>query len=169
MANTKHHNKNTIYTRNIDSIVEGTRLSNITLFDATEEETDLHMIKAIKLCVSIPTLNNRAFTNEIGKLDILMHDFERIACFLISNEPVFTQTRLSKQLKLERFKILSDFKNREYARATGTYIYELGQLVKAVFLIDRNDKVLYAKYYDDLYSNIDFNELSEVIKKALDE
>lgn len=168
MANNKHHNKNTIYTRNIDPIPCGTRLGNIVLFDNKEEEIDLHMLKSLKLCISIPTLNNRAFTNEICKLDTLMNDFEQLDCYLITNEPVFTQSRLSKPLKLTRFNIISDFKNREYARATGTYIYELGQLVKSVFLIDRNDKVVFVKYYDDLYSNIDFNELAQAIKKAQD-
>ncbi|MDD3049213.1 MAG: hypothetical protein PHQ89_04480 [Bacilli bacterium] len=169
MANNKHHNKNTIYTRNIDPIQVNTRLSNIVLFDNKEEEIDLHMIKSLKLCISIPTLNNRAFTNEISKLDILLKDYEQVAFFLITNEPVFTQTRMSKPFKLERFNIISDFKKREYARATGTYIYELGQLVKSVFLIDRNDKVVYVKYYDDLYSNIDFNELAQAIKEAQDQ
>ncbi|NBK98719.1 MAG: redoxin domain-containing protein [Erysipelotrichia bacterium] len=168
MANNKHYNKNTIYTRNIDPIMKGTRFSNIVLYDNKEEEVDLHMIKALKLCVSIPTFTNRSFTNDLAKLDILMKDFEEVACFAISNEPVFTQNRLCKPLKLEKMQILSDFKNREYARASGTYIYELGQLVKSVFLIDRNDKVHYVKYYDDLYSNFDLNEIAKAIKEAQD-
>lgn len=168
MANYKHTHKNTIYTRNIDPILAGTRLGGITLFNQKEEEYNLFDNKRLKLCLSLPTLASRAFQNEASKLDILMKDFLSVDYFIISNEPVFTQKRLSKPLKLEKAILLSDFKNREYARATGTYIYELGQLVKAIFLLDKNARVIYVKYYDDLYSNIDLNTVAEQIKKALE-
>ncbi len=168
MGNNKQQQKNTIYTRNLEPIAAGYRFGNVTLFDKDEEELDLFEIKHLKLCVSIPTLNNRAFTNDVAKLDILLKDFDKLKCYLISNESVFTQTRLSKPLQLERFELLSDYKNREYARVSGTYIYELGQLVKSVSLIDKNGNLLYIRYYDDLYSNFDLNETADAIKKALD-
>lgn len=168
MGNNKQQHKNTIYTRNLEPIEAGFRFGNITLFDKDEEEFDLFDVKHVKLCVSIPTLNNRAFTNDIAKLDILLKDFEKLKCYLITNEPAFTQMRLSKPLHLERFELLSDYKNREFARASGTYIYELGQLVKFVSLVDKQGNVLYVRYYDDLYSNFDLNETAEAIKKALD-
>lgn len=159
---------NTIYTRNIEPLTSGFRLSNIVLFDAKEEEIDLHMIKGAKLCVSIPTFKNDIFTKELEQLDIICKEFEDLHCFAISNEPVFTQYRLTKGLHFEKFKILSDFKNREYARSTGTYIYELSELVKSVFLIDRNDKILFVKYYDDLYTPIDFNEIHKALLTAFE-
>lgn len=155
-----------IYTRNSDPLYEGVKLPNIVLFDANEEELDLHMIKSTKLCISIPTLKNDMFIKEITQLDEITKEFEDLQCFAISNEPVFTQHRLTKQVKLEKFKILSDFKNREYARNTGTYIYELEQLVKAILIIDRNDRIIYARYYDDLISAIDMNEIHEALKKS---
>ena len=168
MGNNKQHTKNTIYTRNLEALSAGVRFSNITLFDKEEEELDLLDVKHLKLCVSIPTLSNRAFTNDVAKLDILLNDFDKLKCYLISNESVFTQNRLAKPLQLQRFELLSDYKNREYARATGTYIYELGQLVKSVSLIDKQGNLLYVRYYDDLYSNFDLNEIADAIKKALD-
>lgn len=166
MANNKNHQKNTIYTRNLEPLQEGYRLSNIVLYDRNEEEIDLHMIKGLKVCITIPTLSNRTFTNELSKLDLILKEFENIECFIISNEPVYTQTRLSKPCKFEKFNIISDFKKREYARNTGTYIYEISQLVKSILIIDRNDKIIYARYIDDLYSYFDHNEIHETLRKA---
>lgn len=166
MANNKNHHKNTIYTRNLEPLTEGYRLSNIVLYDQNEEEIDLHMIKSLKVCITIPTFTNRSFVNELSKLDLILKDFEDVECYIISNEPVFTQTRLTKACKFEKFKIISDFKKRDYARNTGTYIYELSQLVKSILIIDRNDKIVYARYIDDLYSYFDHNEIHETLKKA---
>lgn len=168
MANENKQIKNPIYTRNIEPLCEGHFFSTINVYDANEEELDLHGIKQLKLYVCIPTFKNSFYINECAKLDTLLQDFENMQSFIISNEPVFTQSRLLKGTKFQSLQIVSDFKNREFARATGTYIYETSSLVKAVFIVSNNEKLVYSKYFDDLYSNIDLNEIANVLHQELD-
>lgn len=156
--------KNNIYTRNLEPLKPGIFFSNLQLFTTHDEEFDLHDVKKLKVYITIPTFKNSFFPKEIAKIDAQSEIFENVEFFVISNEPTYTQYRLSKTYKFKKFKVLSDFKNREFARATGTYIYELSQLVKAVFIVSDNDKLLYAKYYDDLYSNIILEQLFKEIK-----
>lgn len=168
MANEKKQVTNPIYTRNTDPLNEGHFFSNINVYDAKEEELDLHTIKQAKLYVSIPTFKNSFFINECAKLDTILQDYENISSYVISNEPVFTQSRLLKGNALKKLQVISDFKNREFARATGTYIYELSSLVKAIFIVNSNDKLVYVKYFDDLYSNFDLNEIAKEIQSVLE-
>jgi len=157
--------KKPIYTRNLDPIMVGNRLPNIIVNDNREEEIDLHSIKKNKVYISIPSFGNHAIMKEITKLDSIFKDYEDIDFYLISNESVFTQKRLGSSRKLKTFKFLSDFKLRNFARYTGTYIYEISSLVKSVFIVDESDEVKLAEYYDDLYSNIDVKKITNTINK----
>ena len=154
-----------LYTRNLEPLEEGYRLPAMTLFNAEEEEFNLNDDRSVKVYVTIPTFENKVFPNEVYKLDIILKEFPSLNAYIISNEPVYTQKRLSKPYKFDKFRILSDFKNREFARNTGTYIYELSLLVKSIFIVDKNDRILYVRYFDDLYSNFNFNEINNTIKE----
>ncbi|MDF9824581.1 thiol peroxidase [Breznakia sp. PF5-3] len=160
--------KKHLYTRNLEPITAGTRLPNIVIFDNHEEEIDLHMIKKNKVYITVPSFGNHAIMNEIAKLDTIFKDFEDIDFYLISNEPVYTQKRLGSSKKLKTFKFLSDFKLRNFARYTGTYIYEISSLVKSIFIINEYDEIKYVQYYDDLYSNIDANIVVKELNNLLD-
>ena len=155
--------KKPIYTRNLEPLVSGNRLPNIIINDTREEEIDLHTIKKNKVYISIPSFGNHAIMKEIAKLDVIFNDYEDIDFYLISNEPVYTQKRLGSGKKLKTFKFLSDFKLRNFARYTGTYIYEISSLVKSVFIVNDNNEIKLVEYYDDLYSNIDINKVTKII------
>lgn len=158
--------KETIYTRNSEPMSAGIKLQNISIYNEKEEEIDLHLLKKKKLYVTIPSLEDQAIMKEIALLDEKLTDIQEYQCFLISNEPVFTQTRLARNYKIKNFNLLSDYKNNNFARNTGTYIYEIGKLVKAVFIVDEDDLIIDVKYYDDNYSSIDTEELLKKLGKT---
>ena len=154
-----------IYTRNIEPLKIGVRLPNIGIYNKNEEKVDLHTIKRKKVYISVPSFANRPIMNEISKLDIILKDYPDFDYYIVSNESVFTQNRLLRQYRFKTFTNLSDFKEMNFARYTGTFIYEIEQLVKAIFITSEDDTLLFVKYYDDLYSNIDLNEITNIIKK----
>lgn len=156
------------YTRNLDPLNEGYRMPAMALFDTNEEEYTLGNEKNIKVYITLPSMQERSNLDEIEKLEILLKEFTSLNCYLITNEPVFTQTRLTQSRKLEKFRILSDFKNREFARNTGTYIYEISALVKSIFIVDRNDRILYVKYFEDLKEKFDFNIINDFLQNAIE-
>lgn len=157
-------NKKRAYTRNAESINTGFQLANIGLFDSNEEEYFILDNKGLKVCITYPTFSNQYYTRELSKLDTLLKEYSKITCYAITNEPVFTQKRLTKSSKLEKFNVLSDFKKRDFARNTATYIYELSQLVKACFIFNDQGKVLYVRYYEDLQEALDINEIIKFIE-----
>ncbi len=156
-------NKNRIYTRNSEPLQKGDPLINFSLFDQQEAEHSLQDHKGIKVVFSIPTFSNQHYAKELRKLDFVLKNHTKIACYAISNEPVFTQKRLTKSCSFEKIQILSDFKDRNFARYTGTYIYELSQLVKACLIIDDHGKILFTQYIDDLQAPFDSQSIAEIL------
>ncbi len=122
--------------------------------------------KGLKVIFSFPTLGNQYYQKELHKLDTILKEY-KVYCYAISNEPVFTQKRVTKPCKLEHIQFLSDFKKREFARHSGTYIYELSQLVKSCFIIDNHGHILYVKYHDNLQENFDINSIVKVLEEKL--
>ncbi|MFV0381463.1 MAG: hypothetical protein ACK5KR_04500 [Breznakia sp.] len=159
--------KEVIYTRNLPPLQKGDKLSSILIYNHQEEELDLHMLKTKKVYITIPSFTNQSIVNELSKLEAVFEQYKDIHFYLLSNEPVFTQKRLTKSRKFKVFKLLSDFKNRDFARHTGTYIYEISALVKSIFVVDDTDTIRFVKYYEDLYSNIDANEVKKYLDKLL--
>lgn len=158
-----------IYTRNSDNLKINQKLETINLYNKNDEIICLNTLKEPKLLISIPSLADKAIMLEICKIDEILNNYN-IKAFLISNENILTQNKLIKNYKLKNIEVLSDFCIRDFARNTGTFIYEIEALVKAVFVIDTNNKIKFIKYYDDLYSNINLNELNnELIKIKNDE
>lgn len=162
------NNSTSLYTRNLDPLEVGYRLPAMTLFNPDENEFNLNDDRSVKVYVTIPTFENKNFANDAFKLETILKEYPNLNAYLISNEPVYTQKRLSKQYHYEKFRILSDFKNREFARNTGTYIYELSQLVKAIFIVDKSERILYVSYYDDLYSRFNLNEINKALKEIFE-
>ena len=165
---TSHPKAKPIYTRNIENVEAGTRLSAMALYDKDENEYLLLDNKETKLVLTYPTLNNKHVLNEIQKIEKVLEEIPSLYCYLVTNEPVYTQTRLLANTQLNRFKVLSDFKNREYAKQTGTYIYELGALVKSIFVLDYAGRVLYNRYYEDLNVPINTDALLSDLKNVLE-
>lgn len=155
--------KKILYTRNLEPLSAGSKLANITLFNNQDEEIDLNSIKKNKVYISIPSFTNHVIMKEIVKLDSIFQPYEDIDFYLISNETTYTQKKLGGPKKLKKFQFLSDFKNRNFARYTGTYIYEISSLVKAIFIVNEYNEILYVQYFDDLYSNINSTQIIEIL------
>lgn len=156
--------KKVLYTRNLEPLQVGTKLPNITIYDHLDNEIDLSTINCNKMYISIPSFSNAVIMKEMVKLDTHLQPFQDLEIFLISNETSFVQKKFGASRQMKKLQFLSDFKNRNFARYTGTYIYEIGELVKAVFLVNSYNEVVYVSYYDDLYSNINIEDIMQFLQ-----
>ncbi|OCN06179.1 hypothetical protein A4S06_00250 [Erysipelotrichaceae bacterium MTC7] len=153
------------YTRNLEPLTPGFVFPSICIMNAKEEEIDLHDIKEPKVYITLPSLEDAAIVKDVKRLEVLLEKYPAVKFYLITNEAVYTQFRLAKEKQIKGFELLSDFKLRNFARYTGTYIYEIENLVKAIFVVDHHDQLKYVNYYDDLYSNFAVELLDLEIEK----
>ncbi|TDW16543.1 peroxiredoxin [Breznakia blatticola] len=153
------------YTRNLEPLETGFVFPSIEIMNPLEEVLDLHDIREPKVYITLPSLEDNAMIKDAKRLEVLLEKYPDVKFYLITNEPVYTQLRLAKEKQLKGFELLSDFKLRNFARYTGTYIYEIENLVKAVFIVDHHDQLKHVEYYDDLYSNFQVEVLDVEISK----
>lgn len=65
---------------------------------------------------------------------------------------------------IDRVKIVSDYKDREFGNNYNIYINELGLLSRTVFVVYENNKVVYMEYLDEITYEIDYKKDLEVLK-----
>ena len=68
---------------------------------------------------------------------------------------------------IERVMTTSDYRYRSFGEAYGVHIRELGLLSRAVFVIDRNDKIVHAEYVREVTNEPDYAAALAAVKAAL--
>jgi thiol peroxidase len=90
-----------------------------------------------------------------------------VAIFGVSMDLPFAQSRFCGAEGIERIVMASDYKYRSFGDAFGVYVKEVGLLARSVFVVDRNDKVVYADYLSEVTNEPDYEAALAAIKKAL--
>ncbi|MDU0893946.1 MAG: redoxin family protein, partial [Anaerococcus sp.] len=89
-----------------------------------------------------------------------------VHCYTVSMDLPFAQARWCGSEGVEKVKTLSDYKDRSFAKATGTYAKELGLLTRASFVVDSNGVVTFVEYLDEITSEPSYDKVLEAAKSA---
>ncbi|HEY2663141.1 MAG TPA: thiol peroxidase [Candidatus Binataceae bacterium] len=121
----------------------------------------------VKIISAVPSLDTpvcdketRHFNEEAAKLP------GGIEILTISMDLPFAQARWCGAAGVDKVTTISDFKNREFGEKYGTLIKELGLLARAVFVVDKHDKVTYVEYVKEVASEPNYGAVLEAAKKA---
>ncbi|MFH1748485.1 MAG: thiol peroxidase [Planctomycetota bacterium] len=85
----------------------------------------------------------------------------------VSLDLPFALSRFCGAEGIERVLTGSDYKYRGFGEAYGVYIRELGLLARAVFVIDRDDKIVHAEYVSEVTNEPDYAAALAAVKAAL--
>lgn len=66
-----------------------------------------------------------------------------------------------------RSRTLSDYKDRSFGLATGTFIEELALLARAVFIVDRDGKVVYAEVVPEVADHPDYEAVFAKLRELI--
>lgn len=134
-------------TANDLSPVEGSGLSGLRVF-----------VVVPSLDTSVCDLEVRTFNQKAGSLP-------GVHIYAVSADLPFAQARWCGANGVEAVQTLSDYKDRSFGAATGTYIEELGLLTRAIFVVDADNKVIYVEYVPEVTNEPDY----EAVYKKLAE
>ena len=84
-------------------------------------------------------LEIRRFNQEAAKI-------EGVTIYVLSNDLPFAQKRWCGAAGVDKVQTLSDYKDRSFGPAFGVFVPEKGLLVRAVFVVDKNDIVRHVEY-----------------------
>jgi len=125
----------------------GDRAPEFTVLDSELKEVHLSDFKGkIKLISVTPSLDTpvcdmqaRRFNEEAAKLP------EDVVVLNISMDLPFAISRFCTTAGINKVKAYSDHKEASFGNAYGVLIKELRLLARSIFIVDKNDKILYTE------------------------
>ena len=89
-----------------------------------------------------------------------------IDIYTVSMDLPFAQKRWCGAFGVDRVKMLSDHKNGSFGEGYGTLIKELRIESRAIFVVDKNDKIVHAEYVKEVADHPDYLAAMAAAKKA---
>jgi len=120
----------------------------------------------IKLIASVPSLDTpvcdlqiKRFNDEATKLS------KDVVVIFISMDLPFAQKRFCQAYDIKKVKTFSDHRDADFGMKFGTLIKELRLLSRAIFVLDRDNKVTYVEYVKEVSSHPDYEKALEALKR----
>jgi thiol peroxidase len=122
----------------------------------------------VRLLAAVPSLETavcdretRRFNQEASSLGDDVH------IFIISADLPYTQKRWCGAAGVDRVVTVSDHRDTDFGIKYGVLIKEKRLLRRAVFVVGRDDKVVYVEYMPSLGDEPNYEEVLKAIHKAL--
>ena len=121
----------------------------------------------VKIIAAIPSIDTpvcdaetRRFNEEASRLP------GDVQILTISMDLPFAQARWCGAAGVDKVTTISDWRAAEFGQKYGALIKELHLLARAVFVLDKNDNVVYAEYVKEVANQPNFEAALEAAKKA---
>jgi len=115
----------------------------------------------LSLNTSVCDRETRRFNQEATGLD------EQIVILTVSMDLPYLLENWCAAAGVDRVKTLSDHKNADFGQKYGVLLKEQRILRRAVFVVDRNDRVVYSAYMPALGDEPNYPEVLEAARRAL--
>jgi thioredoxin-dependent peroxiredoxin len=149
---------------NILSVGDKFRNFSVATNDLTE--FTLNDTKGVRVFLTVPSIDTPVCDMEVKKFNKEVDSLYGVTCYTVSMDLPFAQARWCGSEGVENVKTLSDYKNRSFAEATGTYAKELGLLTRASFVVDSNGNVTFIEYLDEITSEPSYDKILEAAKAS---
>ncbi|WP_297790270.1 thiol peroxidase [uncultured Anaerococcus sp.] len=134
--------------------------TDLTDYSSTEDEGKIRLISVIpSIDTSVCEIQTTMFTKAAENFS------DQVVLLTISNDLPFAQVRFSNDKEISNNKFVSDYIYQDFAKKYSTLINELRLLNRAVFVIDRDDTIVYAEYLDQNTDLPDYEKAIEEVKK----
>jgi len=121
----------------------------------------------VKIIAAIPSIDTpvcdaetRRFNEEASKLP------GDVQILTISMDLPFAQARWCGAAGVDKVTTISDWRAAEFGQKYGALIKELHLLARAVFVIDKNDNVVYSEYVKEVANQPNFEAALDAARKA---
>lgn len=129
-------------------------LSPLTLADTS----------GVRIFLSVPSIDTSVCDLEVMTFNNRIAEIPGVSVYTLSMDLPFAQARWCGVNTVEAIQVASDYKDRSFAKVTGTYIAELGLLTRAAFVVDANGKVIHVQYLEEITEQPDFDTILQAAK-----
>lgn len=142
----------------------GDTAPDFLLMDHSLNTVKLSDTSGKRVFIVVPSLDTPVCDLEVRAFNEKAAELGDISIYAVSVDLPFAQARWCGAHDIEKVVTLSDYKDREFGKNYGVYIEELGLLTRAVFIIDENNKVIYAEYVPEITNQPDFEAAYDALR-----
>ena len=122
----------------------------------------------VRIIVAVPSLDTDTCDRETRRFNQAAAGLsDEIVIEVISTDLPYAQKRWCVAASVDQVKVLSDHMTAEFGQKYGCLIKERRILRRAVFVVDRQDKVVYAAYMPAQGMEPDYDEVLDAARAAL--
>ena len=120
----------------------------------------------VKIISVIPSIDTGVCDAQTRKFNEEASQLGDVKILTVSVDLPFAQKRWCAAAGIENVEVLSDHKDLSFGEAYGVAIAELRLLARAVFVIDSEDKVVYAEYVSEATNHPNYEAAIAAAKEA---
>ncbi|MBI3119963.1 MAG: thiol peroxidase [Candidatus Hydrogenedentes bacterium] len=141
-----------------DFLLTANDLSKVSL---KESQGKVRLISVVpSLDTGICDAQTRRFNEEATKLG------PDVTVLTVSADLPFAQARWCGAAGVKDLQTLSDHYDLSFGDAYGTHVKELRLDSRAIFVVDKNDRITYVEYVHEIASHPDYEAALEAVKKT---
>lgn len=137
------------------------------LDNALQEKSLADYGDAIKLISVVPSLDTGVCDQQTRFLNEKIVELEGAVAITVSVDLPFAQKRWCGNADLEGAITLSDHRNVSFGEAYGVLIEELRLLARSVFVLDRQNKITYIEYLEEMTEHPNYEAALQALKRLI--
>ena len=145
----------------------GDPMPPFTLTDASLAEVRDTDLTGVRVFLTVPSLDTGVCDQEVRWFNEKAAELPGVTIVAVSLDLPFAQSRWCGGSGVEAVRTLSDYKDRSFGLATGTFIEELALLARAVFIVDRDGKVVYAEVVPEVADHPDYEAVFAKLRELV--
>lgn len=147
---------------------EGDLLPEFTLTDLSLKDVDSRDLGGPKIILTFPSVDTSVCSLELLTFNDQLENLPSYKVFGVSMDLPFALKRWVKENAGDYITMLSDHKFRVFGEVTGTYVEELGILARAAFVLDEENRVVYAEYLQEIGHEPNYSKILEEAKRVFE-
>jgi thioredoxin-dependent peroxiredoxin len=138
-------------------------------FEGGMKELKLADLKGKPMILSVvPSLDTPVCAMQTKKFNEALGELgDRVNAVTVSLDLPFAQNRFCGAEGIKNIRSASDYQDRNFGNAYGTLIEELKIMSRAIFVLDRNGKVIHAEYVTEVASEPNYDAALKALKSQL--
>ncbi len=123
----------------------------------------------VRIIAAVPSLETEVCDRETRRFNQAAADLDKdVIVMVISTDLPYTQKRWCGAAGIERVKVLSDHMETDFGASYGCLLKEVRLLHRAVFIVNKDDRITYSAYMPALGVEPNYEEVLTAAKEALD-
>ena len=118
----------------------------------------------VKVISIIPSIDTGICSTQTRTFNQTLSDLDDTVVITVSKDLPFAQARWCGAQGLENAVMLSDYVDSSFGNAYGVLMEEWQLLARAVLVLDKDNKVVYTEYLDNVNSEPNYDKAIEAVK-----